>query len=55
MLQTRQDVLGERFHLQRAAFEAQPFPNFGIRKDRLKRLLALTERLQNEAISAGQE
>jgi coniferyl-aldehyde dehydrogenase len=44
MLQTRQDVLGERLRLQRAAFEAQPFPDIAIRKDRLKRLLALTER-----------
>ena len=47
MLQTRQDVLGERFQLQCAAFEAQPFPDIGVRKDRLKRLLALTE--QHEA------
>ncbi|WP_292657923.1 aldehyde dehydrogenase family protein, partial [Mesorhizobium sp.] len=52
MLQTRQDVLGERFHLQRAAFEAQPFPNFGIRKDRLKRLLALTERHEADICTA---
>lgn len=47
MLQTRQDALGERFQLQRTAFEAQPFPDIGVRKDRLKRLLALTE--QHEA------
>ncbi|MER9294889.1 hypothetical protein NKI38_00050 [Mesorhizobium sp. M0621] len=45
MLQTRHDSLGERFQLQRTAFEAQPFPDFGVRKDRLKRLLAVaTER-----------
>jgi len=43
MLQVRQDALGERFRLQRAAFEAQPFPDLGVRKDRLRRLLALTE------------
>jgi coniferyl-aldehyde dehydrogenase len=52
MLQTRQDVLGERFQLQRAAFEAQPFPDIGVRKDRLKRLLALTERHEADIRSA---
>ncbi|MBZ9700281.1 MULTISPECIES: coniferyl aldehyde dehydrogenase [unclassified Mesorhizobium] len=44
MLQTRQDALGERFKQQRAAFEAQPFPGLDVRKDRLARLLALTEK-----------
>ncbi|RVA58698.1 coniferyl aldehyde dehydrogenase [Mesorhizobium sp. M7A.F.Ca.US.001.01.1.1] len=52
MLQTRQNVLGERFHLQRAAFEAQSFPNFDVRKDRLKRLLALTERHEADICTA---
>ncbi|WP_457151834.1 coniferyl aldehyde dehydrogenase [Mesorhizobium sp. P5_C1] len=52
MLQTRQDALGERFQLQRTAFEAQPFPDIGVRKDRLKRLLALTERHEAEICAA---
>lgn len=52
MLQTRQDALGERFQLQRAAFEAQPFPDLGVRKDRLKRLLALTERHEADICAA---
>ncbi|MER8750482.1 coniferyl aldehyde dehydrogenase [Mesorhizobium sp. M1050] len=52
MLQTRQDVLGERFRLQRAAFETQPFPEIGVRKDRLKRLLALTARHEAEVCAA---
>ncbi|MFC3326234.1 coniferyl aldehyde dehydrogenase [Mesorhizobium cantuariense] len=52
MLQTRQDVLGERFQLQRAAFEAQPFPDVSVRKDRLKRLLALTERHEADICAA---
>ncbi|MFD1984219.1 coniferyl aldehyde dehydrogenase [Mesorhizobium newzealandense] len=52
MLQTRQDALGERFQLQRAAFEAQPFPDIGVRKDRLKRLLALTERHEADICTA---
>jgi coniferyl-aldehyde dehydrogenase len=52
MLQTRQDALGERFQLQRTAFEAQPFPDIGVRKDRLKRLLALTERHEADICSA---
>ncbi|QKD01260.1 coniferyl aldehyde dehydrogenase [Mesorhizobium loti] len=47
MLQVRQDALGERFRLQRAAFDKQPFPDLSVRKDRLKRLLDLTE--QHEA------
>ncbi|PWJ91690.1 coniferyl-aldehyde dehydrogenase [Mesorhizobium loti] len=52
MLQTRQDVLGERFQLQRAAFGTQPFPDLGVRKDRLMRLLALTERHEAEICAA---
>lgn len=52
MLQTRQDALAERFQLQRAAFEAQPFPDIGVRKDRLKRLLALTERHEADICAA---
>jgi len=52
MLQTRQDALGERFQLQLIAFEKQPFPDFGVRKDRLKRLLALTERHEADICAA---
>ncbi|TPJ20480.1 coniferyl aldehyde dehydrogenase [Mesorhizobium sp. B2-7-3] len=52
MLQVRQDLLGERFRLQRAAFKAQPFPDLGVRKDRLRRLLALTERHETEICAA---
>ncbi|OBQ63727.1 coniferyl aldehyde dehydrogenase [Mesorhizobium erdmanii] len=52
MLQVRQDVLGERFSLQRAAFEKQPYPDLGVRKDRLKRLLALTERHETDICAA---
>ena len=52
MLQVRQDVLGERFQLQRAAFERQPFPDLSVRKDRLKRLLALTERHEADICAA---
>ena len=52
MLQTRQDVLDARFKLQRAAFEEQPFPALHVRKDRLKRLLALTERHEAEICAA---
>ncbi|UVK56332.1 coniferyl aldehyde dehydrogenase [Mesorhizobium sp. AR02] len=52
MLQVRQDVLGERFQLQRAAFEKQPFPDLSVRKDRLKRLLALTEQHEAEICAA---
>ncbi|TRC71020.1 coniferyl aldehyde dehydrogenase [Mesorhizobium sp. WSM4307] len=52
MLQVRQDVLGERFQLQRTAFEKQPFPDLSVRKDRLKRLLALTERHEAEICAA---
>ncbi|AZO40059.1 coniferyl aldehyde dehydrogenase [Mesorhizobium sp. M7D.F.Ca.US.005.01.1.1] len=52
MLQTRQDDLGERFQLQRAAFGTQPFPDLGVRKDRLKRLLALTEKHEADICAA---
>ncbi|MBN9222154.1 MAG: coniferyl aldehyde dehydrogenase [Mesorhizobium sp.] len=52
MLQTRQDVLGERFRLQRTAFDKQPFPDVGVRKDRLKRLLALTEKHEADICAA---
>ncbi|MER8632880.1 coniferyl aldehyde dehydrogenase [Mesorhizobium opportunistum] len=52
MLQVRQDILGERFQLQRAAFEKQPFPDLDVRKDRLKRLLALTERHEADICAA---
>lgn len=52
MLQVRQDILGERFQLQRAAFEKQPFPDLDVRKDRLQRLLALTERHEADICAA---
>ncbi|TJW32461.1 MAG: aldehyde dehydrogenase family protein, partial [Mesorhizobium sp.] len=52
MLQVRQDVLADRFQLQRAAFAAQPFPDIGVRRDRLNRLLALTERHESEICAA---
>jgi coniferyl-aldehyde dehydrogenase len=52
MLQTRQDALRVRFDLQRSAFEAQPFPDLGVRKDRLTRLLALTEKHEADICSA---
>lgn len=52
MLQTRQDAWRERFDLQRAAFEAQPFPASDVRKDRLRRLLALTEKHEADICSA---
>ena len=52
MLQTRQDALDARFKLQRTAFEQQPFPGLDVRKDRLKRLLALTEQHEDEICSA---
>lgn len=52
MLQVRQDGLADRFQLQRAAFAAQPFPEIGVRKDRLKRLLALTERHEADICAA---
>ena len=52
MLQTRQDALGALFELQCRAFEKEPFPRFEVRKDRLKRLLALTEQHEAELCSA---
>ncbi|UVK40079.1 coniferyl aldehyde dehydrogenase [Mesorhizobium sp. AR10] len=52
MLQTRQDALGARLGLQRGAFEKEPFPGLDVRKDRLKRLLALTEQHEAEICSA---
>lgn len=52
MLQTRQNALGIRFEAQCRAFEAEPFPSLEVRKDRLKRLLALTERHEAEICAA---
>eukprot|EP01035_Chromulina_nebulosa_P002357 gene2357-biopygen2005 len=37
---------------QRAAFEKQPFPDLSVRKDRLKRLLDLTERHEADICAA---
>ena len=52
MLQARQDALGARFELQRRAFEKEPFPSLDVRKDRLTRLLALTEQHEAEICAA---
>ena len=52
MLQTRQNVLGVRFEAQCRAFEAEPFPSFAARKDRLTRLLALTDKHEAEICAA---
>ncbi|TGP25066.1 MULTISPECIES: coniferyl aldehyde dehydrogenase [unclassified Mesorhizobium] len=52
MLQTRQNALGVRFEAQCRAFEKEPFPSLEVRKDRLKRLLALTERHEAEICAA---
>ena len=52
MLQTRQNSLGVRFEAQCRAFEKEPFPSLEARKDRLKRLLALTERHEAEICAA---
>lgn len=52
MLQARQDALGALFELQCRAFEKEPFPGFDVRKDRLRRLLALTEQHEAEICSA---
>ncbi|CAN7298506.1 coniferyl aldehyde dehydrogenase [Mesorhizobium amorphae] len=52
MLQARQDALGARFESQRRAFEKEPFPSLDVRKDRLTRLLALTEQHEAEICAA---
>ena len=52
MLQTRQNTLGVRFEAQCRAFEMEPFPGLDVRKDRLKRLLALTEKHEAEICAA---
>lgn len=44
MLHVERDGLRERFEAQRRAFSTEPFPSFAVRKARLERLLALTER-----------
>lgn len=48
MLQVERNGLRKRFEAQRQAFAAEPFPSFETRKDRLRRLLALTE--QHEVV-----
>ncbi|WP_027166678.1 coniferyl aldehyde dehydrogenase [Mesorhizobium sp. WSM3224] len=48
MLQTRQNALGVTFEAQCRAFEKEPFPTLEVRKDRLNRLLALTEKHEAE-------
>ncbi|RWK12097.1 coniferyl aldehyde dehydrogenase [Mesorhizobium sp.] len=52
MLQARQNSLGVRFEAQCRAFEKEPFPSLEVRKDRLKRLLALTEKHEAEICAA---
>ncbi|CDX24906.1 putative coniferyl aldehyde dehydrogenase [Mesorhizobium sp. ORS 3324] len=52
MLQTRQNSLGVRFEAQCRAFEKEPYPSLAVRKDRLKRLLALTEKHEAEICEA---
>jgi len=52
MLQTRQNAPGVLFELQCRAFEREPFPSLEVRKDRLKRLLALTETHEAEICAA---
>ena len=52
MLQTRQNALGVRFEAQCRAFEKEPFPTPEVRKDRLTRLLALTEKHEAEICAA---
>jgi len=52
MLQTRQNTLGVKFEAQCRAFEKEPFPGIEARKDRLKRLLALTESHEAEICTA---
>ena len=52
MLQTRQNALGVRFEAQCRAFEKEPFPGIDVRKDRLNRLLALTEKHEAEICAA---
>ena len=43
MLHVKPDLLRERFDMQRRAFASEPFPSLAVRKDRLKRLQALTK------------
>lgn len=52
MLQTKQEGMRKRFEAQRAAFEAEPFPALSVRRDRLQRLLALTDRHEAEICAA---
>lgn len=49
---SEQEPLRERLALQRAAFAKQPFPDVSARKDRLRRLLLLTERHETEICRA---
>ncbi|AZO11133.1 MULTISPECIES: coniferyl aldehyde dehydrogenase [unclassified Mesorhizobium] len=52
MLQTGQNALAVRFEAQARAFEREPFPALEVRKDRLNRLLALTEKHEAEICAA---
>lgn len=52
MLQVERNGLRERFEAQRQAFMAEPFPSLERRKERLRRLLALTEQHEAEICAA---
>lgn len=52
MLHVERNGLRERFEAQRRAFATEPFPSLEIRKQRLSRLLALTERHEDEICAA---
>lgn len=52
MLQDAKDTLRKKFDAQRSAFEAEPFPTHAVRKDRLRRLLKLTEEHEAEICAA---
>src|SRR5258708_6937875 len=44
--------LQSRYSAQRRAFEAEPNPSFAVRRNRLDRLLALTERNEDAIVAA---
>ncbi|MGD9913468.1 MAG: coniferyl aldehyde dehydrogenase [Rhizobiaceae bacterium] len=52
MLQTVQDQLRRRFEAQRSAFEKEPFPSYAVRRERLDRLLRLTDDHEAEFCAA---
>ncbi|MGE0502373.1 MAG: coniferyl aldehyde dehydrogenase [Rhizobiaceae bacterium] len=52
MLHDAQETLRKRFQAQKSAYEAEPFPDQAVRRDRLKRLLAITEKHEAEFCAA---